>query len=243
MVPGMPPPSPRAFRFAAVDVATKFLLLFGGIWGMVGIAVTIIFSVAGGPVWNDIVLDRRGRPAQASPTAVERTSAHVNGRAIYRIAYTFTDGTGAPQASDAGTTDGYRIARATRRQPLAIDYDPAKPSRSRLAGESASLFGWFVLLPLGFAVVGAAIAMLGLRRMLRARQTYVHGQPVRAQVTAVSATLMRVNRRRVMRIDYAFDAITGRVSGRTTTSLAAPPVGASLWVLHDPAQPERNVAA
>ena len=57
----MPPPSPRPFPFRAVSAGTKFLLLFGGIWLGVGLLLTIIFTLSGGPVWNDWILDERGK--------------------------------------------------------------------------------------------------------------------------------------------------------------------------------------
>jgi hypothetical protein len=53
---------------------------------------------------------------------------------------------------------------------------------------------------------------------------------------------MRVNRRRVMRVEYSFKVITGRVTGRTT-SFDTPAVGARIWVLYSPSHPEQNVAA
>ena len=55
-------------------------------------------------------------------------------------------------------------------------------------------------------------------------------------------TAMKINRRPVMRVDYAFDTIMGRATG-STTALDPPSIGASLWVLHLPSEPKRNVAA
>ena len=53
---------------------------------------------------------------------------------------------------------------------------------------------------------------------------------------------MKINRRPVMRVDYAFDTIMGRATG-STTALDPPSIGASIWVLHLPSEPKRNVAA
>jgi hypothetical protein len=173
---------------------------------------------------------------------VEMTGARVNHRPVQRITYTFADGTGTPRFGSAGTTDGALIGRARAGQPLAIEYDPQAPGLTRLAGGSASFFGWFVLFPLGFAVVGAVILGGGLRRLLRARALYVHGEAVRAQVTAVSPTATRVNRRPVMRVEYSFDTITGRVTGEGS-SMAPPPVGATIWVVFDRSAPRNNLIA
>ena len=234
----IPPPAPRPFRFRAVDATARFLVLFGAIWMGVGGFISVVFTVAGGPFWDDILLDRRGVTANAKLGLLEPTSSSVNGRRVHRVHYTFTDRDGVEHAGAGGTTDPARFYLPN----MSIDYDPQAPSRSRLTGGSASFFGLFSLFPLGFAVVGAIVASFGLRRVRAVRAIYVHGQPVRAEVTGVSPTAMRINRRRVMRVEYAFDTIMGRATG-STTAVNPPPVGAALWVLHLPSEPKRNVAA
>jgi len=238
VLPDVPPPAPRPFPLRAVDVAAKFLLLFGGIWMFVGTLISVIFTVAGGPFWYDLLLDRRAVKTSATLGMMEPTQSWVNGRQVHRVHYTFVDGSGVERHGTGQTTD----PAAFYNPHLSIDYDPQAPQLSRLTGTSASFFGLFVLFPLAFAVAGAAVFWSGLRRVLGVRAIYVHGQPVRAEVTAVSATRMMLNRRRVMRVDYAFDTIMGRATGRTT-SVEPPPIGGSLWVLHLPSEPRRNVAA
>ena len=95
---------------------------------------------------------------------------------------------------------------------------------------------------LGMGLVGVVLCASGLRRVHQLRDIYVHGQAVQATVTAVAATLMRVNGQRVMRVDYRFDTIIGPARGRTTTR-RPPRVGASIWVLYDGSDPRRSVAA
>jgi hypothetical protein len=242
VLPEMPPPAPRPFRFRAVGAAALFLLLFGGIWMTVGGAISVVFTVVGGPFWDDLLLDRRGVTAKAAAGLIEPTSARINRRRVHRVHYTFTDAGGVERAGSGITTDPDRVARLWGPFDLPIDYDPRAPERSRLTGESASLFGLFVLFPFAFAAVGAIVFAQGLRRLRTVRAIYVHGQPARAEVTAVAPTAMWRNRRRVMRVDYAFDTVTGRATGRAT-SVDPPPVGGTLWVLHLPSDPKRNVAA
>jgi hypothetical protein len=172
-----PPPAPRPFRLRAIDAVTVFLLLFGGIWAVVDIAVVIALGVAGGPFWQS--------PAPAS-----------------------------------------------------------------MQGEGASLLGALIFLPLGMGLVGLVLLVLGLRRLRRLRAIYVHGQAVQATVTAVAATLMRVNGQRVMRVDYSFETITEKIAGKITTKTSGhtstrtpPPVGTLIWVLCDSSDPQCNVAA
>jgi hypothetical protein len=200
--------------------------------------ISVVFTAAGGPLWDDVLLDRRGVTANATLGMVEPTNSSVNGRLVHRVHYTFKDRDGVTHTGAGGTTEPWTFYAPT----LSSDYDPQAPSRSRLAGGSASFFGFFVLIPLAFAVVGTIIFSSGLRRIRAVRAIYVHGHPVRAEVTAVTPTAMRINRRSLMRVDYAFDTIMGRATG-STTAMNPPAVGATLWVLHLPSEPKRNVAA
>src|SRR5436190_1802838 len=140
----MPPPAPRPFRLRAIEVGTTFCLLFGGIWAGVGLLLTIIFTAVGGPFWNDLILDRRGVEAQATPVSVEGTRSYVNGLPVYRIGYRFIDAEGRWRTGQCGTTSASLIARADRHEGLTIRYDREAPALSRLAGERASFFGPFV---------------------------------------------------------------------------------------------------
>ena len=240
--PPEPPRAPRPFRWRALDAGTAFLLLFGSIWTSVGAGITTIFVTVGGPPWNDVVLDRRGKRAEAMPTSVDATGAFVNGRPVYRVSYDFFDERGQPCESAADTTDAAVLERAERRERLPIDYDPEAPALSRLAGGSASFFGWFTLLPLAFAVAGLVVLGTGLARGLRTRNIYVHGVAALARVTGWSGTRLRVNRRRLVRVEYEFDAVIRRATG-STTFLDPPVVGARLWVFYRPADPQQNVVA
>ena len=238
---GAPPLAPRPFRVRTLDATTCFLLLFGGIWAFVDAAVVIGLSLAGGPYWNDLILDRRGVVGQGALTSVERTNTRVNGHALYRVAYTFADRAGTVRATSS-LTERHGLTGAPPSTPLAIEYDPERPMRARLEGERASMIGGFILIPIGLALAGGVLFGLGLRRAGRTRQIYRHGQSAQATVTAISGTAMRVNGRRVMRVAYVFDTIMGRTEGQTT-SRDPPPVGAPIWVIYDGSDPKRSVEA
>jgi hypothetical protein len=236
-----PPLAPRPFRLRAIDAVSVFLLLFGGIWAVVDVPVVIGLSVAAGPFWNDLILDRRGVAVVATIDSVQRTQTRVNGRHVNRVACTFFDAAGAPHSTSALTTS-FAVIGAPPTTPILIEYDPQSPARARMQGERASMLGALIFIPLGMSLVGIVLFALGLRRVSRLRDIYVHGQAVQATVSAVAATLMRVNGRRVMRVDYSFDMITGKTSGRTSTR-TPPPVGAPIWILYDASDPKRSVAA
>jgi len=242
MLPDMPPPAPRPFRFRAVGGAVRFVLLFGGILMTVGTIIAVVFTAVGGPFWDDLLLDRRGVTTRGAAGLIEPTSGRINRRPVHRVHYTFADAGGVEHAGSSQTTDPDRIARLWGPFDLPIDYDPRAPERSRLSGESSSLFGMLVLIPLAFAAVGAILVASGVGRVRAVRAIYIHGLPARADVTGVTPGVLRVNRRRVMHVDYAFDTLTGRING-STTSLNPPPVGAAIWVLHLAAEPQRNVPA
>jgi hypothetical protein len=234
----MPPPAPRPFPLRAVDAHARFLVMFGAIWLAVGSIISVAFTAAGGPFWDDLLLDRRGVTAPAKMGLIEPTNSSVNGRLVYRVRYIFVDRNGVPRDGTGSTTDPASFYGQTE---LTIQYDPLAPARTRLAGGSASFFGLFVLFPFAFAVVGAIVVGFGLRRAAATRAIYVHGHPVQAKVTAVLPSAMRINHRRVMRVEYAFETIMGGATG-STSALAPPPVGSPLWVLHLPSDPKRNVA-
>jgi hypothetical protein len=236
-----PPPAPRPFRLGAIDAVSVFLLLFGGIWAVVGFVVGIALSAAAGPFWNDAILDRRGLVVVATIDSVERTHTRVNGRYVNRVACTFSDAAGTRQSASVLTTS-FAVIGARPATPIAIEYDPQSPARVRVQGERASMLGALIFLPLGMGTAGSALFAIGLRRVRRLRDIYVHGQAVQATVTAVAATLMRVNGRPVMRVDYSFDTIMGPARGRTSMR-GPPPVGAPIWILYDGSDLERSVAA
>jgi hypothetical protein len=236
-----PPLAPRPFRLRAIDAVSVFLLLFGGIWAVVGLVVAIGLSAAGGPFWNDLILDRRGVAVVATIDSVERTHTRVNDRYVNRVACTFSDAAGTRQTTSALTTS-FAVLGAPPATPIAIEYDPQSPARARISGERASILGGYIFIPFGMGLAGIVLFAIGIRRVGRLRDIYIHGQAVSATVTAVAATLMRVNGQRVMRVDYSFDTIMGPARGRTSTRWP-PPVGASLWVFYDASDPKRSVAA
>jgi len=233
---------PRRFPLRALGAKTVFVLLFGAIWFGVGSTITAAFTAGGGGVWNDVILDRRGLTVNATPIAIERTSSTVNHARVYRIVCSFVDARGVPRTAGGGTTDSALLARAQQHEPISIDYDPYDTSRARLTGGGASFFGWFVLFPFAFALIGGITLASGVRGALRTRGIYVHGQAAEAEVTRISPTNMRVNGRLVMRVEYTFDALTGRASG-STTALSPPKVGDRMWILYRASAPADNVAA
>ena len=237
-----PPPAPRPFRWRSLPFFAVFTLLFGGIWLAVGLFISLIFTIVGGPFWNDMILDDRGVTAQATPTGVTMTSSRINGEYVREIRYTFSDERGAQHEGRTGTTDVLLVQRATAEMPITIEYVPESPALSRIKGERASFFGPFILIPVGFALVGAVVAGFGVLRTLRVRAIYVHGSAVRAEVISVEGTSMRMNRQPVKRVRYKFPGLRGEVVG-TSTTVDDVKAGQAMWIICLPGEPEKNVAA
>jgi Protein of unknown function (DUF3592) len=237
-----PPPAPRPVPNRARGWNATFLSLFGGIWGGVGLVLAVVFTVAGGPVWNDWILDSRGVRADARPFDVQATSTRRNRSTVYEIDFRFADLAGRDFTGSAGTTNPSVIASARKGSHLPIEYDPVDPTRSRLVGESASVFGAFVFLPLGFFVIGAGIFVAGLVSARRSRAIYRDGEVAEARVVAVEQTASTQNRVQLLRVRYELQTPAGPAVGAWKT-LTPPKVGETIWVIYDPARPERNVPA
>ncbi len=237
----MPPPPPRPFRLGSIDPGAKSQLGFGVLWSAVAGAVCVGFLSTGGPPLGDIALDRHGLQAQAVATSIERTNLTVNDQPVWRVSFNFKDGAGVPYKASTTSRDPSFLARAWRKEPIAIEYDPRDPTLTRIAGGSVSAVGALILVPFAFAVVCAIIAAIGLRRAIRVHAIYVHGQAVAATVTDVAPTRAWVNDRPIMRIHYMFETSARRVTGRID-SANPPAVGASIWVIHASSEPERNLA-
>lgn len=235
--PPEPPPPPRPFPLRRIGFGSGFALLFGGIWSLVGGIISTVFLAVDVPFWHDWRLDTHGRQVQAQPTAVEPTNSSVNGRVAYEITFRFGEHEG-----HTSTTDPRLIQDAQAGRPLTLDVDPENPALVRVHGHSASVFGWFLLIPLGFALVGGVVVLLGARGAWVRRRLYVHGQATLAAVSAVTPGAGRVNGVPVMHVDYVFQGPMGPCQGRDSTR-TPPPVGARVWVLHDPETPERNALA
>ncbi len=218
----------------------RFLLMFGGGWAGVGLLGTIVLLLTSRPPWDDWILDRRGVRAEAEAIEVRTTMTSVNDEDLFDLVLRFRDGAGRAHTAVLGTIDEGRITAARQHRTLIIEYDPEDPSRARLQGETASLHGSMLLLPAGFAITGAPLFLLGMVGLVRARRLYRRGQAAQAVVTMVAETHSSENDERVKEMRYTFQTARGPALG--TWKTASPlPVGATLWVVHDPSAPENNV--
>lgn len=237
-----PPPAPRPFRFQSLPIAVIVKVILGGILSLNGVSIALVFTLIGGPFWNDSLLDDRGVERRVTPTHVEPTGSRVNNERVYEIHYIYTAADGSTQSGVVSSRNDSTLEAARAKDALTIEYDPERPAVSRIKGESASVFGLFTLIPVATALIGLAILLSGLPGVRRIRAIYVNGTPAKAKVLAVASTMARVNGRTVMRIDYEFQSVLGPVKG-TSSSTIKPEIGSEIWILHDPMDPAANVAA
>ncbi|MCA9665335.1 MAG: hypothetical protein KC503_07095 [Myxococcales bacterium] len=241
--PQRPPDAPRAVPSKAVAWMVRFFLIFVVPWFGIAVTCTTVFTLVGGPIWDDWILDARGVKTTARAYRVELTSMRHNRRTYRRIHARFKDPSGKQHHVSYITLKQREISAGKNHGVFAVEYDPQNPSRNRVRGNTASLFGKWVLLPLGVALALAIPLFLLLRARSRQRRTYRNGEPVLGRVERVKRTSGRQNNRPVMRVHYVFESPAGDTINGTVETLEPPPVGTPLWVLFDRDNPRRNVAA
>jgi len=243
--PPRPPEAPRPLPplRKLVRVRTWFLLAFGAPFLLNGIILTTVFSLVGGPPWDDWLLDRRAVRADARPLEVGYANARRNGVRVQTIRFRFLDDRGVEREAEQATTDRALIARARAGETLPIELDPTRPSRVRIAGERVSFFGAFTLIPIAFGLVGLGCVGAGVRGIRRERAIYRDGEAGLATVTRVARSSVRVNRRRAFRVEYDVQTLTAGVVRGRCLLLDPPSEGARIWVLYDPARPTDQVIA
>lgn len=219
-----------------------FMMLFGGIWSVAGGILSGILLLASAPPWDDWILDSRSVRVSAQPARVEATGTRVNKRRLYEVHLRFKDKRGREQRGTATTNDDALLTAAHAGRPIPIEYDPESPDRLRFAGQSASFFGVFALVPVFFTLVAAGLLARGLLSTRRTRRLYREGDLAEGRVTDITLTMVSRNRRRVKLMHYVFTSPTGPVDGSWKT-LSPAPVGSSLWVIYDRERPGENLPA
>ncbi len=237
-----PPSPPRYMPPKAAGGLATFLALFGGIWAVVGIVLLLVFSLIGRPIQDDWRLDKDAVQTQAQPLSLKRTaSTRGNRRRIYKVHVQFEDSQGRRRDVWLPTTNPAVLEAGRTGAPVHIEYDPNHPERARFVGETASIFGNAIFVPLAFAVIGIALVLVAGVIYATRRAIYRDGQVAEAEVRSVTQTSARINRRSLMRVQYRFRVGTRNFEGRWGTT-DPPSVGDTIWVIYHPENPSRNVA-
>ena len=182
----------------------RFLMLFGGIWLLVGLP----FAIAG------IVLLRAERnferEAQAATGIVlskeidRHRDSDGSTRTRYSVRYRFTAPDG--QVREGSTQlDRERWQTLAEREPIEIAYRASDPSTHRVHGTSRMMLAvLFAALGGLFTIAGAVILSFGLRGRRRRRRLHETGMRAEGIVTRVKTTALKINRRPQARVQYEF---------------------------------------
>jgi hypothetical protein len=222
--------------------------MWGGGYGGIPAIVLVIMMVGFGPPWSDWGLDARAKVTKAASIGVSTTGVSVNDSSLMEIKVSYRDAAGREHDAAFRTLDEGLVQRATRHEPVEIDYDPSDPSVVRPHGGKRSLFnesgfGWVVwMLLLVFIVPGLGALGAGLRRQAKGRRLYRTGTAAPATVVKHTESASSENDVHLTIAHYEFDTPHGKHVGELKT-LEPPAVGARIWVIYDPARPSFNVPA
>lgn len=143
----LPPPVPSRLSQVLFAIGLSFVLT--------GTIISVVFTLVGGPVWDDWILDSRGVAVLSLPSRIDATSSRVNKARVYEATVTFPDRGTLRQVS----VRSHKINPGQVGQPLPIEYDPESYTRCRLQGGQSSFFGNFVLIPFSLALLGGVFAL------------------------------------------------------------------------------------
>jgi hypothetical protein len=182
----------------------RFLLLFGGIWFLVGLP----FAVVGVYVWTaEREFERDARVARGIVLSKDiNRSRNNNGSTStsYSVRYRFTP-PGGRALEGASGVDRDDWNQLSEREPIDIAYLPSDPSNNRVRGTRKMVLAWiFTGLGSLFTVAGAVILAFGLRGSARHKRLRATGMTADAVVTRVLPANVRVNKRQQARVLFEF---------------------------------------
>ncbi len=227
--------TPRRVNCERVGFSRIFNMIFGLVfflgWG--------IFMLVNDPtVWDHVMLNHRGIRAEARLLGTLHTPVMVNRKPVYSIDLGFNDRHGRPVRARLWSNDDLFIGQLSPDRPVAIEYDPEKPSRCRFAGNGIGLMDIATVL---CCVMGLSLFLAGffstcsLVRLLRS------GTRATARVTRTIATSQTTKSGTIMNIRYEFTTGTGKPAGgfyKTTKPLE---VGAEIMIVYNPRRPWKNM--
>ncbi len=189
----------------------RFLLLFGGIWLLVGVP----FAIVGVFVYRtERAFERDGQVARGIVLAKEINRSRSNNGSTstsYSVRYRFTPRGGRP-IEGTSTVDSDVWDGLVEREPVQVAYLPSDPSNNRVSGESKMLVAWiFGGLGSLFTIAGGVIFGFGVRGSVRHRRLRETGMTAEATITRIQTTNVKINRRRQARIVYEFRDDRGRM--------------------------------
>jgi Protein of unknown function (DUF3592) len=190
---------------------------------------------------SELISDReqKGRTWQTADGLVidsSATGAKENGRRIWQVEYRFS-----AEGRDLYGRS-YTFGRVQGGTPVAVEYFADEPSVSRIQGMRRRKFhqavGFVLLVP----AIGLVLAAIGLLLGRRELATLRNGTVAYGKVVSMTPTHVKINKRRVMKIELDVPSASGtqRVTCRTHRSELAKD-DALEQVIFPPDRPDRAV--
>ena len=148
-------------RFSAfLSTGPGITTMVGGIFAAVGIIITAVFLIAGGDPLAGQKLKDRGVATEATIIQVDHDpSTRINGIHPWLVRYYFFDNKEQRIESSYRTMDTNFVMPLQSGQTLSIIYDREDPTLSMPANEEppGNIFGWFLLIPGAFVLLGLGL--------------------------------------------------------------------------------------
>ncbi|MBP7736466.1 MAG: DUF3592 domain-containing protein [Spirochaetes bacterium] len=225
---------PRRVTWEMVDWGRKLNIMFGMVWL---IAWGTFMVMKEPPLWDHVILNRHGVTASARLVHIRRLPGTINRNPLYTIEISFKDRQGRAVNARLWSYDNDFMARLDPGRPVAVEYDPRKPSRCRFAGDTISIMD---LLSVIFIAAGLGLFLTSYLSGRNRLQLLRNGTAASALVTRIRATSQSRKSGRIMVVRYEFTTDTGRqISGFYKTT-APPEEGKEIPVVYDPRRPLRN---
>jgi hypothetical protein len=203
MLPPLEPP-PRH-----VPLSLRILNWFNGpaLVGWVFFAFGMIFfwAFAGNADLSFITFRGAHQRAMGKVTSVETSSASVNRQHVMKNHYEFSVA-GAPVRGTSYST-GSSVSEG---DDVTIEYDPADPMRSRIAGMRRALFGPWLMLVAIFPAVGVLVIFFSTKYGFKRNRLLRDGVLTTGKLISKQATNTTVNDQRVYEFTFEFAARDGR---------------------------------
>jgi hypothetical protein len=227
-LPALPPPPRHVPWTLRAVLALRHPLAFVG-WIILGVGTLLggVFVGMAEP-WID-PFDDGARRLSGRVVAVDGTSIRVNDRNV--TAVTFEWPADAPRARTVSYTD--RGAPAVGAE-IAIEVQPGDPPLVRAVGMRRAPFPAFVHFVLLFPALGLLIVVFFVRLGLRRAAILRDGDLVLGMLVSTEPTNMRVNRRPVWKLTYAYTDRAGVARTAVARSTRVDADGGAAPMLHVP---------
>lgn len=209
-------PAPRT-----VPLGVRAQLLFGGSLGVTGWLLLAFLSPFGwlfggnADVLSPLAFAKDAEFVDGRVTGVKETGAKEGKRHVYEVAYEYR-----PAGHESLTGTSYTTGDAPAvGDSVRVQYQPQKPTLSRIEGGRLTIFGPAAVVSLVFPLIGAVIAGFAFASGRRRLRVVCEGELASAAFVKQEPTNVTINGRPLLAVTFEYksaDGTTHVVSERTT---------------------------